>query len=36
MGKSKVPNRAQRVATLPTGAEGAGKTLGRPNKPTAR
>jgi hypothetical protein len=36
MGKSKVPNRAQRVATLSPGAEGAGKNLGRPNEPTAR
>jgi hypothetical protein len=27
MGKSKVPNRAQRVATLSPGAEGAGKIV---------
>jgi hypothetical protein len=36
MGKSKVLNRAQRVATLSPGAEGAGKSRGRPNELTAR
>jgi hypothetical protein len=35
MGKSKVPNRAQRVATLSPGAEGAGINRGRPSEPTA-